>query len=317
MRTARTFHIGLTFLMIALSISLTKTCFAQPLLKSEKQLTFGKGPDTNPAWSPDGKTIAFHSMRKGNYDVWRVALEDGALKQLTTSSLDEGNPSWSLDSKKLAFVRYLKGSGEGYGNLFLISIIDGFKEIQLTTDGTRKGSASTWTPDGNSIIYSEARGTKETFETDVWSLNITTKQRVRLIEVYKWKSHKKGLFVGSIAINAQGNLLAFDAVGGESEKRWLYVMDLNLKNPKPIVTDLDRPWFPNYSPDGKWIAFHAGKLGADGIWIVKPDGSGKTRLISSGKGDRQASWSPDGRRIAYVKGVHEEAHIWILELQYK
>jgi len=193
MRTARTFHIGLTFLMIALSISLTKTCFAQPLLKSEKQLTFGKGPDTNPAWSPDGKTIALHSMRKGNYDVWRVALEDGALKQLTTSSLDEGNPSWSLDSKKLAFVRYLKGSGEGYGNLFLISIIDGFKEIQLTTDGTRKGSASTWTPDGNSIIYSEARGTKETFETDVWSLNITTKQRVRLI------SHRVPDYQGVIA----------------------------------------------------------------------------------------------------------------------
>ena len=89
----KTYGIGMFLLIVSLSLFLINTCFAQPpLLRNEKQLTFGKGPDTNPAWSPDGKTIAFHSLREGNYDIWMIAPGGGTPKQLTTSRLDEGFP---------------------------------------------------------------------------------------------------------------------------------------------------------------------------------------------------------------------------------
>lgn len=67
------------------------------------QLTFDPG-DTNPAVSPDGKSLVFMSRRNGNWDVYRVGLDGAGLAQLTTDVADEGLPAWSPDGKTIAFV---------------------------------------------------------------------------------------------------------------------------------------------------------------------------------------------------------------------
>jgi hypothetical protein len=46
-------------------------------------LTHGEDDDRDPAWSPDGKTVAFASDRDGSYDIWAVDVASGATRQIT------------------------------------------------------------------------------------------------------------------------------------------------------------------------------------------------------------------------------------------
>jgi len=301
-------------MIIILALLLITEGSGQQITKngSEKQITFGGGPDNRPAWSPDGQNIAFHSPRGGNaFNIWVVPAKGGQLKRLTHTSKDENYPVWSPDGGKIAFIRYVGPATQGRGNIVVMAP-DGTNQNELTNDGTIKTDVK-WHPDGKNLIYSEGRGDKATFETDVWILNIENKNRIKLIEGYKERT-KKGLAIGNIAIDSKGDRLAFSAIPETSSKVfWLYVMDIKVKKPVPIVTDMDRPWFPDWSPDGKWIAFHAGKMGSGGIWIVRPDGSERTKLIQSGIGDRFPSWSPDGKRIAFTRGTYEKGNIFIFE----
>jgi dipeptidyl aminopeptidase/acylaminoacyl peptidase len=68
-----------------------------------KQLTPGL-TDTNPAVSPDGKTIAFMSSQAGNWDVYTVGIDGTGVTQVTTDTFDDGLPIWSPDGKMIVFV---------------------------------------------------------------------------------------------------------------------------------------------------------------------------------------------------------------------
>ena len=60
--------------------------------------------DTNPAISPDGKSIAFMSQSEGNWDVYIMELNGTGRRQLTTDPASDGLPTWAPDGKTIAFV---------------------------------------------------------------------------------------------------------------------------------------------------------------------------------------------------------------------
>ena len=68
------------------------------------QLVAGAFRDTRPAWSPDGKKIAFASDRNGGRHVWVVDVESKALEQVTSGPGDDVDPTWSPDGRQIAFV---------------------------------------------------------------------------------------------------------------------------------------------------------------------------------------------------------------------
>jgi dipeptidyl aminopeptidase/acylaminoacyl peptidase len=68
-----------------------------------KQLTPGL-TDTNPAVSPDGKTIAFMSSQAGNWDVYTIGIDGSGVTQVTTDTFEDGLPIWSPDGKTIVFV---------------------------------------------------------------------------------------------------------------------------------------------------------------------------------------------------------------------
>jgi len=70
-----------------------------------KALTDPKGKkDTNPRWSPNGKTILFESTREGTPQLFLVPAAGGEPKQITTISTGAGNAIWSPDGTRIAFV---------------------------------------------------------------------------------------------------------------------------------------------------------------------------------------------------------------------
>ena len=71
--------------------------------------------DNFPAWSPNGKTVAFDRLTKANGGIYTVNSDGGGLRQLTDPPEDfwDSGPSWSPDCTKIAFTRASGGGSEG------------------------------------------------------------------------------------------------------------------------------------------------------------------------------------------------------------
>ena len=70
---------------------------------------------------------------------------------------------------------------------------------------------------------------------------------------------------------------------------------------------------PQYSPDGKRIAFESDRSGVHGIWVSDADGSNAVELFSqAGASCGTARWSPDGQRIAFDSNPEGNFDIYVI-----
>lgn len=133
--------------------------------KSMKQVTSGDYDDSDPAWSPDGKQLAFASNRsKPDPDttyavnIWAVAADNsdkGANPiQVTTGLGGDHQPAWSPDGKWIAFSTQLDPKLFQYGT-FHIAVVPstGGPAKVLTTALDRNGTVPRFFPDGKSIYF--------------------------------------------------------------------------------------------------------------------------------------------------------------------
>ena len=107
---------------------------------------------TGPAWSPDGKTIAF-TLDDFSTDrqVHLLILSDGSKRQVTTGPVPAIDPSWAPDGSRIAFV----SNGEGDFEVYTVTI-DGTDTERLTKDPAFDAYPS-WSPDGQFIAFSSNR----------------------------------------------------------------------------------------------------------------------------------------------------------------
>ena len=69
-----------------------------------RRMTVHQAYDAMPAWSPDGRYIAFSSYRNGNYDLYLLSLEDGSTRRLTWHAAHDVWPAWSPDGEEIWFM---------------------------------------------------------------------------------------------------------------------------------------------------------------------------------------------------------------------
>ncbi|MCE9581384.1 MAG: DPP IV N-terminal domain-containing protein, partial [Planctomycetes bacterium] len=69
-----------------------------------RQFTQGKQSESNPKWSPDGRTIGFLSARSGKSEIWLIAADGGEARQLTKLGGSVEDFEWSPNGKKLAVI---------------------------------------------------------------------------------------------------------------------------------------------------------------------------------------------------------------------
>jgi Tol biopolymer transport system component len=81
---------------------------------NQRQLTF-TGRDASPAWSPDGKWIAFASDRSGNWDIWVIAATGGTAVQVTHNPSVETSPSWAGDGRLV----FMSSTGQNDSDVWL------------------------------------------------------------------------------------------------------------------------------------------------------------------------------------------------------
>jgi hypothetical protein len=108
---------------------------------------------TSPAFSPDGKWIAFSGNRDGFWDIFRINLETREIENLTRDSYFDSNPSWSEDGRQLLYNRRI-GSFE---KIFSVGVDSPERKTQLTA-GASSDIQPMLSRDGKWIYFSSDRG---------------------------------------------------------------------------------------------------------------------------------------------------------------
>jgi dipeptidyl aminopeptidase/acylaminoacyl peptidase len=133
--------------------------------KSVTQITSGDFDDSEPAWSPDGRLLAFTSNRSKpdpdlnyNSDIWVVAADNSDkgthLTQVTTNAGADSSPAWSPDGKWIAYVTQLDPHLFDYAtkHLALVPAAGGEPSV-LTRFLDRNVTEPRFSPDGKSVYF--------------------------------------------------------------------------------------------------------------------------------------------------------------------
>jgi Tol biopolymer transport system component len=136
-----------------------------------RSLTPGPWLDASPAWSRDGRRLAFsRSSRPGNSDIWVAAADGKQQRNLTRGRGINFGPTWSPKADTIAFVRF-----EGFGAQIWTMRPDGTRLRALTSVGAWNEHPS-WSPDGRRIVFSARRNGN----TDLYVIDVQTRRERRL-----------------------------------------------------------------------------------------------------------------------------------------
>ncbi len=108
-----------------------------------------------PAWSPDGKWIAFFGYRDGGYDLWVVAPDGSNQHKLTWGPFDDREPAWSHDGTRIAFS---SDRGDPLGSDYNIWVLDvSTGDVRQLTKEPSEDYMPTWSPDDSEIAFASTR----------------------------------------------------------------------------------------------------------------------------------------------------------------
>jgi Tol biopolymer transport system component len=230
------------------------------LIKLTKQGQFAESP----AWSPDGRYIAY-TLRSEDQEhgLWVVSATGGTPRQVTDHAARR--PAWSSNGDRIAFADL----AESGGGLFMVDA-DGSDLRQVSLPPGISDDPA-WSPDGRALVFTffAANGNRES----IYVAGADGSSVGPLIEAgtYSYapswsRDGKEIVFVqdGNVAIAANDGSRARLLTSGRSVDR------------------------PRLSPDGTRIAFTQN----DGIWIMNRDGSAVTALSLDVDHAGFAAWRP-------------------------
>ncbi len=243
-----------------------------------------------PAWSHDGRMICYAEAK----DLWLVPATGGAAHRLTTDGAADFAPAWSSDDRMIYFASYRDGTLA----LWRIPVAGG--RLERVTLGTGSESEPSISSDGSRLLHSTVDVQIDFVLRDLatGTESVLPESRLR----------------ASPALAPDGSSLVYSArgVGGRTD---LWVQSLDRGKPSGPVRQLTEQTgtvsHPEFSPDGRWVAYYRVADGQRDVWIVPAAGGAPVRFTDGPANEMEPAWSPDGRWIAYSSDQGGGNRLWI------
>jgi Tol biopolymer transport system component len=235
----------------------------QPLVQGApsgppRRLTDRPGSVAQPAYSPDGKWIAYHRVIDGRRDVWIVPSAGGPEIRFTEDPGVDIHPAWAPDGSRIAFASE-RGGGS---RIWIAPVSNGHPagNAMQFTSGTWEDDTPSWAPDGKSIAFIRyGPGTAE-----VWVQPLALPAAPRRVTTgaqagkIVWDQTSSLLFVSGLWGGERLTLRQVPSAGGPASA--LPNSPMMSANPSFVHFDLSR--------DGRLFVFARENRRGD-VWLLK------------------------------------------------
>jgi Tol biopolymer transport system component/DNA-binding winged helix-turn-helix (wHTH) protein/tetratricopeptide (TPR) repeat protein len=241
----------------------------------------GASFDSDPTFSPDGRSIAYASDVDGNFEIYTRVIATGETRRLTHGPGHESFPTFSPDGTQIIF----NSDVEKENNDVYIMNADG-SNVRKITDGPGWDAvpSNSWAPDGTQVlILSDEGGGKE----NIYLMNIEPSSPRRVgpdIESDEPLDPSYSPNGDRILYKTQGEIRVYD-LASKADK---------------LVVRTSAGANPSFSPDGTKVLYQDRIDENTEICSVNVDGSGFANLTQSPSRDMSPAFSPDGTQIAFA-----------------
>jgi Tol biopolymer transport system component len=229
--------------------------------------------------SPGGSRTAERQLaftRAG--DIWTIRADGTRARALLR---DASAPSWSPDGTRLAFVSRRSGDEEVY-----VARADG-TGVRRLTKLRGPDLSPTWSSDGRRLAWSR--------NAEIWTMSANGSAKRALVrKAAVWHEHYSPTWHRGALVYSSTRVSAFNTELFRAPATRLTFT----KGSDGVLGDDS---MPDFSPDGRRIAFTSNRDRQGEIYVMNADGSGQRRLTRRGGDDWAPRFSPDGGQIAFTQ----------------
>lgn len=244
---------------------------------ASKNLTDGKGTSWAPAWSPDGRYLAFNSDRSGASHPWLWEMSSGKLREVShvSATFTYGGLQWTPDGRQL--VVPILPEGLSVQDLFELLRSNRFDPVTNHAEGEvsrNKGARTT-----ARVMESNPASVFNMFLSDLALIEITTGEMRRIgrqLRPLWWQVSPDGAYVAAMSVVRQE---AFNSLQTLYE---LSLMSLVTNESQILGSNIQWQWRTpiSWSPDGKGLAYATGGPNATSAVFFVPLSDGPPRRLT-------------------------------------